>query len=459
MLNERQKEKLRYGWAGVRAREEQLPPPGEWRTWLLLAGRGFGKTRTGAEWVRTQVLDHGRRRIALVAPTAADARDVMVEGESGLLNIGPPKDRPHYEPSKRRLTWANGAIATTYSADEPERLRGPQHDAAWCDEVAAWRYPEAYDQLLFGLRLGNDPCVVVTTTPKPVKIIRELMADSTTVITRGSSYANRANLPAAFFAQIIKRYEGTRLGRQEIEAEILDDVPGALWTRDLLEELRWPASKPVPDLSRVVVAIDPAVTSGEEADETGIIVAGRDYQGRGYVLDDRSGRYAPIEWAREAVMLYRKYDVDRIVAEVNNGGDMVEATLRMVDENVSFKAVHATRGKVVRAEPIAALYEQKRIFHVGSFPVLEDQQCSFTSDYSDRGSAGYSPDRVDALVWAFTELLVERMPSYAAYALAREQAEATIARRRAEEEARRPKLTPAPGSVEYMQLLKDLNMP
>jgi phage terminase large subunit-like protein len=244
-----------------------------------------------------------------------------------------------------------------HSADEPERLRGPQHDAAYCDEVAAWRYPEAYDQLLFGLRLGNDPRVVVTTTPKPVKIIRELMADPTTVITRGSSYANRENLPAAFFAQIIKRYEGTRLGRQEINAELLDDVPGALWTRELLEEQRWPAGRSLPDLSRVVVAIDPAVTSGEDADETGIIVAGRDYQGRGYVLDDRSGRYAPIEWAREAVMLYQKFGADRVVAEVNNGGDMVEATLRMVDENVSFNAVRASRGKVVRAEPVAALYE------------------------------------------------------------------------------------------------------
>src|SRR5215472_6343722 len=298
-MNEEQMEELRYGWSGVRARAEQIPPTGEWRTWLLLAGRGFGKTRSGAEWVHEQVWEAGRQRIALVAPTAADARDVVVEGESGLLNIGPPGKRPVYEPSKRRLTWSNGAIATTYSADEPERLREPQHDAAWCDEVAAWRYPEAYDQLLFGLRLGNDPRVVVTTTPKPVKIIRELMADPTTVITRGSSYANRENLPAAFFAQIIKRYEGTRLGRQELNAEILDDVPGALWTRALLEELRWPVGKSMPDLSRVVVAIDPAVTSGEEADETGLIVAGRDYDGRGYVLDDRSGRYASIEWARD----------------------------------------------------------------------------------------------------------------------------------------------------------------
>ena len=458
MLNERQLEELRYGWDGVRARKEQIAPPGDWRTWLLLAGRGFGKTRTGAEWVRSQVWNHGRRRVALVAPTAADARDVIVEGESGLLNIGAPKERPYYEPSKRRLTWPNGAIATTYSADEPERLRGPQHDAAYCDEVASWRYPEAYDMLLFGLRLGDDPRVVVTTTPKPVKIVRELVADPTTVVTCGSTYENRANLAPAFLAQIIKKYEGTRLGRQEIEAEILDDVPRALWTRELLEELRWPAGKRVPDLSRVVVAVDPAVTSGEEADETGIIVAGRDYDGRGYVFDDRSGRYAPIEWAREAIMLYRKYDADRVVAEVNNGGDLVEATLRMVDENVSFNAVRATRGKVIRAEPVAALYEQRRIFHVGSFPTLEDQMVSFTTDF-DRQAAGYSPDRVDSLVWGMHELLVTPMPSYAAYEIAREQAEATIACRRAEEEARRPKLVPAKGSVEYMELLKDLNKP
>jgi predicted phage terminase large subunit-like protein len=285
-----------------------------------------------------------------------------------------------------------------------------------------------------------------------------LIADPTTVLTRGSSYENRRNLAKAFFSQIVRKYEGTRLGRQELNAEVLDDVPGALWTRELLEELRWPAGKRVPDLSRVVVAVDPAVTSGEEADETGIIVAGRDYDGRGYVLDDRSGRYAPVEWAREAVMLYRKYDADRVVAEVNNGGDMVEATLRMVDENVSFNAVRASRGKVVRAEPVAALYEQKRCFHVGSFPTLEDQMASFTSDF-DRDAAGYSPDRVDSLVWAFSELLVTPMASYAAYEIAREQAEAVIARRKAEEEARRPKPSPAPGSMEYMELLKHLNWP
>ena len=383
-------------------------------TWLLLAGRGFGKTRSGAECIRDQVIHHRRRRIALVAPTAADARDVMVEGESGLLAIGPPQQRPQYEPTKRRLTWPNGAIATTYSADEPERLRGPQHDAAWCDEIASWRYPEAWDMLMFGLRLGPDPRVVVTTTPKPVKIIRELLTDPTTVVTRGSSYENRANLADAFFAQIIRKYEGTRLGRQEIEAELLDDVPGALWNRTRLEELRWPLSKSVPDLVRIVVAIDPATTSGEDADETGIIVAGKDGGGRGYVLADGSGHYTPTEWAQLAIALYRQHKADRIVAEVNNGGDMVEATLRMIDPNVPYTAVHASRGKVVRAEPVAALYEQQpgRVFHVGTFPTLEDQMCAFTTDF-DRKTAGFSPDRVDALVWAFSDLLVEPEPGAA----------------------------------------------
>jgi phage terminase large subunit-like protein len=243
--------------------------------------------------------------------------------------------------------------------DEPERLRGPQHDAAWCDEIASWRYPEAWDMLMFGLRLGPDPRVVVTTTPKPVKIIRELLTDPTTVVTRGSSYENRANLADAFFAQIIRKYEGTRLGRQEIEAELLDDVPGALWNHTRLEELRWPLDKSVPDLVRIVVAIDPATTSGEDADETGIIVAGKDGGGRGYVLADRSGHYTPTEWAQLAIALYRQHKADRIVAEVNNGGDMVEATLRMIDPNVPYTAVHASRGEVVSAEPVAALYEQQ----------------------------------------------------------------------------------------------------
>ena len=430
-----------WGWWG---RPNQQAPKGDWRTWLLLAGRGFGKTRSGAECIRDQVIHHGRRRIALVAPTAADARDVMVEGESGLLAIGPPQQRPQYEPTKRRLTWPNGAIATTYSADEPERLRGPQHDAAWCDEIASWRYPEAWDMLMFGLRLGPDPRVVVTTTPKPIKIIRELIADPTTVITRGSTYDNRANLAPAFLQQIVRKYEGTRLGRQELEAEILDDVPGALWSRERIEEARWAAHKNAPELVRIVVAIDPAASHGEEADETGILVAGKDRNGHGYVLADRSGRYPPIEWARIAISLYGSHAADRIVAERNNGGDMVEATIRMVNPNVPVTTVWASRGKVVRAEPVAALYEQNKIHHVGTFATLEDQMCGFTSDF-DRATAGYSPDRVDALVWALTDLLVEPMAHSGIFELYREQARQLAATN----VKPAPKPLYAPGSLEY----------
>ena len=394
--------RIKYDWP-YRARPEQLPPPGDWRVWLLLAGRGFGKTRTGGELVRARVAAHTARRIALVAPTAADARDVMVEGESGLLVIAPPTERPLYEPSKRRLTWPNGAVATLFSADEPERLRGPQHDFAWCDELAAWRYPAAWDMLMFGLRLGDDPRAVVTTTPRPTKLIRALLADPKVVTTRGATKENRANLAPAFLDQIVRRYQGTRLGRQELDAELLDDMPGGLWQRGIIEATR---TSTVPQFSRVVVAIDPAVSASEHADETGIIAAGRDSNGHGYVLADASGRYAPAEWARIAIAAYGARRADRIVAEINNGGDMVEATLRMIDPNVPFSAVRAARGKVARAEPVAALYEQGRIHHIGAFAQLEDQMCSFTSDF-DRTTAGYSPDRVDALVWAFTELLVE----------------------------------------------------
>jgi predicted phage terminase large subunit-like protein len=369
----------------------------------LLAGRGFGKTRTGAEYVRAMVGMRRVRRVALVAPTAADARAVMVEGESGLLSIGPPDDRPDYEPSKHLLTWPNGAIATTFSADEPDRLRGPQHDLAWCDELAAWRYPQAWDMLMFGLRLGTDPRVVVTTTPRPTKLIKALIADPKVVVTRGSTAENRKNLAPAFLDQIVRRYEGTRLGRQELEAEILEDVPGALWSHAIIDATRVAIA---PQLTRIVVAIDPAAGSGEHSDETGIVVAGKNTDGHGYVLADLSGRYTPTEWARAAIAAYRAHSADRIVAEINNGGEMVEATIRIVDPTVSFAAVHASRGKVARAEPVAALYEQGRVHHLGALPRLEDQMCGFAHDF-DRAVAGYSPDRVDALVWALTELLVE----------------------------------------------------
>jgi phage terminase large subunit-like protein len=410
---------LLYEWP-FWARPNQLPPDGNWRVWLLLAGRGFGKTRTGAEMIRARALARTARRLALVAPTAGDARDVMVEGESGILAISPPWERPRYEPSKRRLTWPNGAIATLFSADEPERLRGPQHDAAWCDELASWRYPEAWDMLMFGLRLGTDPRVVVTTTPRPTILLRELIADPSVVVTRGTTYENNVNLAQGFLEQIIRKYQGTRLGRQELEAELLDDVPGALWNRGIIEASR---ARAAPALIRVVVAIDPAVTATADADETGIIVAGKDGQGHGWVLGDTSGRYQPIEWARTAISAYRAHSADRIVAEVNNGGDMVEATLRMIEPDVPFTAVRASRGKVTRAEPIAALYEQGRVHHLGTFPELEDQMCAFVAD--GRGAVKLppgsgSPDRVDALVWALTDLLVEPRRGEGIYELYRQ---------------------------------------
>jgi phage terminase large subunit-like protein len=417
---------LQNSWPAI-ARPNQLPPPGAWQIWLLLAGRGFGKTRTLAEWVCGQVASRQANRVALVAATAADARDVLVEGESGILAVAPSWFRPIYEPSKRRLTWPNGAIATTFSAEEPERLRGPQHDAAVCDELGSWAQPATWDMLQFGLRLGRKPRCLVATTPRPTKLIRELLAreGGDVVVTRGKTYENRANLAPGFFDQIIRKYEGTRLGRQELDAELLDDTPGALWVHAIIDAARLSTA---PLLQRIVVAIDPAVTSGEDADETGIIVAGRDANGHGYVLRDLSGTYSPTEWARIAVAAYKSHQADRIVVERNNGGAMVEATIRMVDPNVAISTVWASRGKVTRAEPVSALYEQGRMHHIGSCPELEDQMTGFTSDF-DREAAGYSPDRLDALVWATTELLIEPMKGYGIFEFYRQQAEALAAQR------------------------------
>jgi phage terminase large subunit-like protein len=396
-LTTEQLHRLRYNWS-YKARDNQLPPPGDWRTWLVLAGRGFGKTRTGAEWLRAQVETGACGRVALVAPTAADARDVMVEGESGILAISPPWCRPKYEPSKRRLTWPNGAQATVYSADEPDRLRGPQHDGAWCDELAAWNRPEAWDMLQFGLRLGDNPRAVATTTPKPVKVIRDLLAAVTTAVTRGSTYENAANLATAFLTEIRRRYEGTRLGRQELNAELLDDVPGALWVRKALDDLRVVKA---PELVRVVIGIDPAVTSGEDSDETGIVALGKGIDGHGYVLADRSCRLSPDGWARRALTTFDQFEANQFIAEVNNGGDLVASNIHTARASAPVKSVRASRGKYTRAEPIAALYEQGRMHHVGSWPELEDQMCSFTPEGGDG-----SPDRADALVWAATELML-----------------------------------------------------
>lgn len=336
----------------------------------------------------------------------------MVEGESGLLAVcwagdksanGEMLGRPSYEPSKRRVTWANGAVATLFSAEEPERLRGPQHDAGWCDELAAWKYlRETWDMFMFGLRLGSDPRTVITTTPKPVPLIREIMQDRATKVTRGSTFDNSGNLAPKFLQAIKDKYEGTRLGRQELEAEILEDLPGALWSRSEIDKTR--LSEP-PELTRVVVSVDPSGTAGQgdSGDSIGIVVAGKGVDGRGYVLADYSCKLSPAGWGRRSVEAYHRYTANVLVAERNFGGAMVQHVISTVDKDVAYKEVTASRGKVARAEPVAALYEQGKISHIGSLPELEDQMCLMGPDgYVGEGS----PDRADALVWALTELML-----------------------------------------------------
>jgi phage terminase large subunit-like protein len=412
-LSDSDLEELFYDWT-VWARSAQVLPQGDWAVWLILAGRGFGKTRVGAETVRIWKRQ-GYQRINFIAPTADDLRDVMVEGESGILAVCHPSERPVYRVSKRRLEWPDGSISLLFSADKPDRLRGKQADKIWADEPATWRYAQdAWDQAMFGLRLGDNPQAVVTTTPRPIKLIRALVADSraeggSTHVTRGTTYENKANLAPGFYSKIITAYEGTRLGRQELMAEILDDNPGALFHLTLIEGAR---VRKHPPLVRIVVAIDPAVSSREDSDETGIIVAAID--GRDpvhvYILEDLSGIYTPDEWAKAAITAYHRWQADRIVGEVNNGGDLVEANLRTQDANVSYKAVHASRGKAIRAEPVSALYEQGRVHHVGMFSKLEDQMTNW-APAEDKDS----PDRMDAEVWAVTELC-EGTTGWAAFA-------------------------------------------
>ncbi len=399
-------EALLFDWA-LWARQEQLPPAGAWFCWLILAGRGWGKTRTGAEWVRSRVECSTARRIALIGETAADVRDVMVEGESGLLAVCPPWNRPKYEPSKRRLTWPNGAIATTYSGENPDQLRGPQHDTVWADELAKWRYADdAWSNMEFGLRLGDNPQVMVTTTPRPIAIIRELMADPQTVrpTSNLSTSVNRANVSRRFVERVVNRYAGTRLGRQELDAEVLDDTPGALWTLSQIEKGR---VRTAPDLTRIVIGVDPHATSGE----TGIVAAGKSADDHGYVLADMSTPGTPAEWAEAVIRAYTRLNADLIVAEKNNGGEMVEHTIRTTTVeidgvtvrggNLPVKLVWASRGKYTRAEPVSVLYgndqQPIRCHHVGAFALLESEMTTFVPGEE-------SPNHMDALVWSLTEL-------------------------------------------------------
>jgi len=381
------------------ARPKQITPKGSWNTWLILAGRGWGKTRTGAQDIAFYGLTNPNSRIAIVTPTFGDGRDTCIEGVSGLLGCLDPDSIDNWNRSIGELTLKNGTIYKTFSSEQPDRLRGPQFHRAWCDELGSWKNPEAWDQLMFGLRLGVKPQVIITTTPKPTTLIKELVNNKDSLVTRGSTFENQDNLAESAVKKLKEKYEGTRLGRQELFAEILEDVEGALWNRDMISKALLKSTEEVPTLVRTVVAIDPAVTQNKLSNETGIVVCAKGFDEKFYVIDDVSGKYTPDSWAKIAVETYYKYEADKIIAEVNNGGDLVERVIRTIDNNVSYGSVRATKGKYLRAEPISALYEQQRVKHIKPFQFLEDQM----ANYNPLTFAG-SPDRLDALVWGLTEL-------------------------------------------------------
>jgi len=400
-LNEWELEAFKHWW-NVFIHRHQEPPAGDWTTWLVLGGRGAGKTRAGAEWVRrfaaSPLAKHGP--IALIGETEHDAREVMVEGVSGLLAVHASHERPVWIPSRRRLEWPNGAAAQVFSAEDPESLRGPQFAAAWCDELAKWRHAEAaFDMLQFGLRLGERPRQVITTTPRPIALIRKLIADPRTKVTRAGTAVNATHLAPAFVDTVLARYAGTRLGRQEIDGEIIEQRADALWKRDVLEACRVAAAPP---LMRIVVAVDPPASSTKRADACGLVAAGRAEGGMIYVLADETvSGLSPTGWASKAIALWRRLSADALVVEINQGGDMVRAVIGAADPRVPVLTVRASRGKWLRAEPVAQLYEQGRVRHASAFPALEDEMCDFGLDGL---SAGRSPDRLDALVWAVTAL-------------------------------------------------------
>lgn len=386
------------------ARNKQLTPTGQWNVWLILAGRGWGKTRTGASDIVLYALKNPQSVCAVISPTAGDLRRVCFEGVSGIIKQIPSEcyrdgSIKSYNKTTSEIELYNGSKILGFSASEPDRLRGSQYHRAWCDELASWRYPDAYDQLMFGLRLGKNPKVIITTTPRPTTLIRKLYErkNRDVLVTQGNTFENENNLAQTALTQFKDLYEGTRLGRQELYAEILEDVEGALWSHFQLEKIRIKKEN-IPELTRIVVAIDPAVTSNANSDETGIIVAGRGENDKYFILSDKSGRFSPDGWARTAIEEYYRFNANMIVAETNNGGDLVERVLRSIERNIPYKSVTATRGKMLRAEPVSALYEQEKVFHADIFTQLEDQMCSFTGDSKK------SPDRLDALVWAITEL-------------------------------------------------------
>lgn len=409
-LTTEQRLALQYEWPVV-ARPEQLPPARTedgrpWLYWLLLAGRGFGKSRSVAEWARQKSKDIPGGHGAIISPTAADARDVMVKA---VLAACPQEEGCVYEPSKRRIAWLNGSSATLYSAEEPDRLRGPQHHWAVADEMAAWGYlEEVFDMLMFGLRLGQHPQLAISTTPRPLEIIKRLLKDPLTVTTRGSTYDNAVNLAPSFINAVRERYDGTRLGRQELYAEVLDDVEGALWNATLIEKSRHPASVlECLQFNRVVVAVDPSGSAKKTADEAGIVVCAISNDcplckggQHAFVLEDLSGRYSPADMIKRAVDAYWKWNADRFVAEDNFGGKIIEDLVTLTDRRVAYRAVHASKGKLVRAEPVAALYERGRVHHIGMHKLLEDQLCQHTAQSSE------SPGRLDAAVWGLTDLML-----------------------------------------------------
>ena len=381
------------------ARTKQITPKGDWNVWLILAGRGWGKTRTGAQDIAFYGLTKPNSRIAIVTPTFGDGRDTCIEGVSGLLGCIEHDLIENWNRSIGELTLKNGTIYKTFSSEQPDRLRGPQFHRAWCDELGSWKNPEAWDQLLFGLRLGEKPQVIITTTPKPTALIKELVNNKDSLVTRGSTFENKDNLADSAVKKLEEKYKGTRLGRQELYAEILEDVEGALWNRNMISKALLKNTDKTPNFTRTVIAIDPAVTQNKLSNETGIVVCARGEDNKFYIIDDISGKYTPDAWARKAVDNYYKYEADKIIAEVNNGGDLVERVIRTIDNNVSYGSVRATKGKYLRAEPISALYEQQRVKHIKPFQFLEDQM----ANYNPLTFAG-SPDRLDALVWGLTEL-------------------------------------------------------